>query len=127
MIRRQVLLVGRDPVLLRLCHEPFKHLHGGNCQVETIDYCDDALMAIRQQSFDLVLVLSLNAPWRSWPSLSELTRVMGAKSAIIFLQQVGALHIQVPILVVSQLPSCEGSGPRQRRIRVSGPVRCAGA
>jgi len=103
-MRRRVLLVGRDPVLLRLCHERLKHLHGGNYQVETIDHCDDALMALRQQSFDLVLVLSLNAPWRRWPSLSEPTRFMGARSAIIFLQQVRALHIQVPVLVVSQFP-----------------------
>ena len=29
---------------------------------------------------------------------------MGAKSAIIFLQQVRALHVQVPVLVVSQFP-----------------------
>jgi hypothetical protein len=77
-----VLLVGRDPVLLRLCHEPFEHRLAGNYRVETLDYCDDALMALRQQPFDLVLVLSVNAPWRAWPSLSEPTRVMGAKSAI---------------------------------------------
>src|SRR5436309_14309887 len=88
--------------MLPLCREPFKHLHGGTCQIETLDYCDDALMALRRQPFDLVLVLSLNAPWRAWPSLSNPTRFMGAKSAIIFLQQVRALRIRVPVLVVSQ-------------------------
>jgi len=101
---RRVLLVGIDSVMLPLCREPFKHLHGGTCQIETLDYCDDALMALRRQPFDLVLVLSLNAPWRAWPSLSNPTRFMGAKSAIIFLQQVRALHIRVPVLVVSQFP-----------------------
>ena len=103
-MKQRVLLVGSDAVLVSLCRENFTHLHGGNYQVETVDYCDDALMALRQQPFDLVLVLSLNAPWRAWPSLSEPTRFMGAKSAIIFLQQVRALHVQVPVLVVSQFP-----------------------
>ena len=103
-VTRRVLLVGSDSVMLPLCRERFKHLHGGTYQIETLDYCDDALMALRQQPFDLVLVLSLNAPWRAWPSLSEPTRFMGAKSAIIFLQQVRALHVQVPVLVVSQFP-----------------------
>ena len=104
VVTRRVLLVGIDSVMLPLCREPFKHLHGGTYQIETLDYCDDALMALRQQPFDLVLVLSLNAPWRAWPSLSNPTRFMGAKSAIIFLQQVRALHIRVPVLVVSQFP-----------------------
>ena len=36
--------------------------------------------------------------------MSNPTRFMGAKSAIIFLQQVRALHIRVPVLVVSQFP-----------------------
>ena len=103
-MRQRVLLVGSDPVLLSLCREPFQHLHGGNYQIETLDYCDDALMALRQQPFDLVLVLSVNAPWRAWPSLSEPTRFVRAKSAIIFLDQVRALHIRVPVIVVSQYP-----------------------
>jgi DNA-binding NtrC family response regulator len=101
-MRRRVLLVGSEPTMLRLCRESFERLHGGTYQIESLDHCDDALMALRQQPFDLVLVLSLNAPWRAWPSLSEPTRFMGAKSAIIFLQQVRALHIRVPVLVVSQ-------------------------
>ena len=104
VVTRRVLLVGIDSVMLPLCREPFKHLHGGTYQIETLDYCDDALMALRQQPFDLVLVLSLNAPWRAWPSLSKPTRFMGAKSAIIFLREVRALHIRVPVLVVSQFP-----------------------
>ena len=88
--------------MLSLCREPF--LHGDNYQIATLAYCDDALMALRQQPFDLVLVLSINAPWRAWPSLSEPTRFIGAKSAIIFLDQLRALHIRVPVLVVSQWP-----------------------
>ena len=101
-MRRRVLLVGQDPVLLRLCREPFRR--GDNYQIEMRDYCNDALLALRQQPSDLVLVLSLNAPWRTWPSLSEPTRFMGAKSAVIFLDQVRAMHIQVPVIVVSQFP-----------------------
>ena len=101
-MRPRVLLVGQDPVLLLLCSKPF--LHGDNYQIETLAYCDDALMALRQQRFDLVLVLSINAPWRAWPSLSEPTRFIGARSAMIFLDQLRALHIRVPVLVVSQWP-----------------------
>src|SRR5436189_2383552 len=61
-------------------------------------------MVVVWEPIDRVVVLSLNAPWRAWPSLSKPTRFMGAKSAIIFLQQVRALHIRVPVLVVSQFP-----------------------
>jgi hypothetical protein len=99
-----VLLVGSDSVMLPLCRERFNHLHGNDYQIETVDYCDDALMALRQRPFDLVLVLSVNALWRAWPSVSEPTRFIGLKSAIIFLDQVRAMHIRVPVLVVSQFP-----------------------
>jgi hypothetical protein len=96
-----VLLVGRDPILLRLCRE---HRHGGDYQIEALDYCDDALMALRQQPFDLILVLSINAPWRAWPSLSGPTGFIGSQSAIIFLDQLRAMHIRIPVLVVTQSP-----------------------
>jgi DNA-binding NarL/FixJ family response regulator len=97
-----VLLVGQDFVLLQRCREPF--LHGDNYEIETLAYCDDALRALRQESFDLVLVLSVNAPWRAWPSLSEPTPFIGLRSAIIFLDQLRALQIRVPVLIVSQWP-----------------------
>jgi len=93
--------------MLPLCLERLKHLHGGTYQVETIPFCDDALMALRQQPFDLVLVVSLLAPWRTWPSLNAPTRFMGLKPAILFLKQLRALRIQVPVIVVSQLASAK--------------------
>lgn len=96
-----MLLVGSDSVLLSMCRARLEHPHGAY-QMDTRDYCDDALNVLRQQPFDLVLVLSLNAPWRAWPSLGEPTRLIGAKSAIIFLDQIRAMHVRVPVIVVSQ-------------------------
>src|SRR2546430_4967775 len=84
VVTRRVLLVGIDSVMLPLCREPFKHLHGGTYQIETLGYCDDALMALRQQPFDLVLVLSLHAPSRAAPSLSNPTRLMRLNSPLTF-------------------------------------------
>ncbi len=97
---RRVLLVDGDP----LTRELFRHLqHGDDYEVETIDYCEDALTVLLRRPFDLVLLLSLNAPWRTWSSLSLPARRIGSKSAILFLKQIRALHSPVPVIVVSGL------------------------
>lgn len=96
------MLVDGDLVTRKL----FGHIqHGGDYQIETVDYCEDALTVLQRRPFDVdvVLVLSLNAPWKTWPSLSSPTRVIGSKSAILFLKQMRALHSPVPVIVVSQL------------------------
>src|SRR2546425_700621 len=64
MVRRRVLLVGGDPVLRRDALECFQPVEA--YEVETIFYCDDALAMLLHRPFDLVLVLSLRAPWRTW-------------------------------------------------------------
>jgi hypothetical protein len=102
--------------MLRLCRE---HLHGGDYQIEARDYCDDALMALRQQPFDLILMLSINAPWRAWPSLSEPTGFIGSQSAIIFLDQLRAMHIRIPVLVVTQSPYGKDQALRMAHSRLS--------
>jgi len=74
-------------------------------EVEAVEYCDDALALLMRRPFDLALVLSLRAPWRTWPSLSHPARRIGSESAILFLRQMRALHNPVPVLVTSGWPS----------------------
>ena len=97
---RRVLLVGGDAQILA---EVGEYLDHRDSEVESVGYCDDALMLLRRrQLFDLVLVLSLNAPWRTWSSLSSPTpRNIGSTSAIMFLKQMRGLYNQVPVIVVS--------------------------
>jgi DNA-binding NtrC family response regulator len=96
---RRVLLVGGDAQILAELGEYLDHRDN---EVESVGYCDDALMRLRHQPFDLVLVLSLNAPWRTWSSLSSPTpRNIGSTSAIMFLKQMRGLYTEVPVIVVS--------------------------
>jgi DNA-binding NtrC family response regulator len=85
-----------------------------NLEVETIQYCDDALALLRHRPFDLVLVLSLRVPWRTWPSLSSPARRkhIGSESAILFLKQLRALHSQVPVILASASPYAEAESLR---------------
>jgi DNA-binding response OmpR family regulator len=87
-----VLKVLREYLLLR---------HGRDYEVESIEYCDDALTMLLDRPFALVLLLSLRAPWRTWPSLSVPTRRISGESAILFLKQMRGLHNPVPVLLVS--------------------------
>jgi DNA-binding NtrC family response regulator len=105
MVRRRVLLVGGDPGVVAVSRDYFHH--GDDYEVESVEYCDDALTTLLRQPFDLVLVLSLRAPWRTWPSLSEPARHTGSESAILFLKQMRALHNPVPVLVVSGSPKAD--------------------
>jgi DNA-binding NtrC family response regulator len=105
MARRRVLLVGGDSEVVSLFRE-YCHLDE-NHEVETVEYCDDALDLIVRRSFDLVLLLSLRAPWRTWPILSSPALHIGSESAIIFLKQLRALHSSVPVIVVSGRPDAE--------------------
>jgi DNA-binding NarL/FixJ family response regulator len=93
------LLVGGDSLVVAVFRDYF-HLDG-KYEVETIEYCDDALALLLRRRFDVVLVLSLRAPWRTWPSLSLPARYIGSESAILFLKQLRALHSQVPVIVTS--------------------------
>jgi len=100
---RRVLLVGGDPAVAAVVREYFHHVRGA--EVEAVEYCDDALALLLRRPFDLALVLSLRAPWRTWPSLSVPALHMGSESAILFLKQMRALHNPVPIIVLSGWPS----------------------
>jgi DNA-binding response OmpR family regulator len=102
---RRVLLVGGDPAVVALLREYFHH--GQGVEVEAVEYSDDALALLMRRPFDLALVLSLRAPWRTWPSLSGRALHVGSESAILFLKQMRALHSPVPVLVTSGLPSAD--------------------
>ncbi|HZM92658.1 MAG TPA: hypothetical protein VFB92_04525 [Vicinamibacterales bacterium] len=66
MIRRRVLLVAGDPRVVAVCSGYLRH--GDRYQVESVDYCEDALNALSQQRFDLMVLLSIFARWRTLPS-----------------------------------------------------------
>ena len=78
---------------------------GDDYEVESVEYCDDALATLLRRPFDLVLLLGLRAPWRTWPSLSYPARRIGSESAMLFLKQLRSLHHPVPVVVVSGAPS----------------------
>ena len=93
MAKRRALLVGGDPEVVAAYSEYLRH--GDRYEIESIDYCDDALNALSRQPFDLILLLSIFARWRTLPSRTA--RFGG----IELLKQMRALHIQIPALVVS--------------------------
>src|SRR5262245_2523192 len=96
---RRALLVGGDPQILA---ELSEYLVQHDNEVESVGHCDDALMLRRRRRFELVLVLSLNAAWRRWSSLSSSTlRNIGSRSAIVFLKQMRSLQTRVPVIIVS--------------------------
>jgi DNA-binding NtrC family response regulator len=93
MVRGQVLLVGGDSGVVAVLRDYFRH--GDSYEVESIEYCDDALKALSQRRFDLMLLLSIFARWRTLPSRTA--RFGG----IELLKQIRALDMQVPVLVIS--------------------------
>ena len=93
MARRRALLIGDDSQVGAILSEFLRHGH--RHEVESIEYCDDALDALSQQPFDLMLLLSIFARWRALPSGME------RRGGIELLKQMRARHIHVPSLVVS--------------------------
>ena len=65
---RRVLLVGGDHPDGVVCTEYFRLRLGGDCEVESIAYCDDALQALSEQRFDVLLLFRIFARWRRLPS-----------------------------------------------------------
>jgi CheY-like chemotaxis protein len=110
MISGRILLVGGDSSLVAALSEylhQYLHLHGRDYEVESIGYCDDALTTLLHRPFDLVLLLRLRAPWRTWPSLSVPARRITGESAILFLKQMRGLHNPVPVVSGFSSPDLE--------------------
>jgi CheY-like chemotaxis protein len=87
------LLVGGDPGEVAVLREYFRL--SGSYEVEAIHYCDDALEALSQQRFDLMLLLSIFVVG------GRCRRGQHGFGGIELLKRMRALDIQVPVLVVS--------------------------
>ena len=105
MARPPVLLVGGHSLVAEMLTE---HLHGRDrYEVESVQYCDDALAALQGRRFDLVLVLSLYVTWRRWPGWHSPARRTDLTNAILFLKQMRALHHPPAVILVSGSPVAE--------------------
>ena len=103
MARPKIILVGGHPLVAAMFTD---HLHHGDRhELESVQYCDDALAVLQRQRFDLVLVLSLHVPWRRWPR--GYSRARRVANAILFLKHMRALHNPPPVILVSGSPLAE--------------------
>ena len=103
MARSRILLVGGHPLMAAMFTE---YLHRDDrYELESVQYCDDALAVLQRQQFDLVLVLSLHVPWRRWPRLYSPARRI--PNAFLFLKHMGALRNPPPVILVSGSPLVE--------------------
>ena len=99
---RHVLLVGGDAGVTGL-YRDFLHAiqrDEHDYEVESAEYCDDALALLHRRQFDAVVLLSLRAPWRAWPSPDSLARLT-CETGVLFLSKLRVLHGDVPVIVVS--------------------------
>ena len=78
------------------------YFHHDDCyEIESVEYCDDALAVLQRQRFDLVLVLSLHVPWTMRPSSYSATWRIDFANAILFLKHLRALHSPPPVILIS--------------------------
>ena len=102
MARPRVLLVGGHPLVAEMLTE---HLHGRNrYELESVQYCDDALAVLQGRRFDLVLVLSLHMPWPRWHSPVQ---HIDLTNAILFLKHMRTLHNPPPVILLLRSPLAE--------------------
>src|SRR5262245_63344695 len=103
MARPRLLLVGGHPLMAAMFTEHLRR--GERYELESVQYCDDALAGLQSQRFDLVLVLSLYVLWRRWPRGYSPGRRIA--NAILFLEHMRALHNPPPVILVSGRPLAE--------------------
>jgi len=104
MARRRVLLVGGDPQVTAVLSEHLRR--GDSYEIESFDYCDDALMVLQRQPFDLVLVLSFK---RSLEDVAQLEVSGPAHRQRVrdpVPQQMRVLPSPPRVIVVSDWRSC---------------------
>jgi CheY-like chemotaxis protein len=98
-------LAGGNPLVAPMLAE---HLHQGDrYDLESVEYCDEALAKIQRGGIDLVLVLSLHVPWRMWPGSHAPAGRIDLTNAILFLKHMRAVHNPPPIILVSGSPFAE--------------------
>ena len=99
MARPRILLVGGKPLVAEMLTDYFHY--DDRYEVESVDYCDDALAALQRRRFDLVLVLSLHVPWTMWPSSNSPAWRIDIANAILFLKHIRTVHSPPPVILVS--------------------------
>jgi len=78
------------------------YFHHDDCyEIESVEYCDNALAMLQRRPFDLVLVLSLHVPWTMRPSSYSATWRIDFANAILFLKHLRALHSPPPVILIS--------------------------
>ena len=81
------------------------YFHHDDCyEIESVEYCDNALAMLQRRPFDLVLVLSLHVPWTMRPSSYSATWRIDFANAILFLKHLRALHSPPPVILISGSP-----------------------
>ena len=82
-----------------------EHLrHDDRYELQSVQYCDDALALLQDRQIDLVLVLSLHVLWRRWPRGHSPARHIDLTNAILFLKHMRQLHNPPPAILVSGSP-----------------------
>ena len=102
MVSPRILLVGGRPLVTEMLNEHLRHVD--HYELESVQYCDDALAMLQDRQIDLVLVLSLHVPWRSWPKWPSPARHVDLANAFLFLKQLHALHNSSPVILISGSP-----------------------
>ena len=105
MTRPRILLVGGRPLVAEMVSEHLRH--GDRYELESVQYCDDALAVLQGRQIDLVLVLSLHVLWRRWPRGHSPARHMDLTNAILFLKHMRVFHDPPPVILVSGSPLAE--------------------
>ena len=75
--------------------------HDDRYEIESVEYCDNALAVLQRRRFDLILVLSLHVPWTMRPSSYSATWRIDFVNAILFLKHMRALHRPPPVILIS--------------------------
>jgi hypothetical protein len=75
--------------------------HDARYEIESVEYCDNALAVLQRRRFDLVLVLSLHVPWTMRPTSYSATWHIDFANAILFLKHLRALHSPPLVILIS--------------------------
>jgi CheY-like chemotaxis protein len=105
MAKSRILLVGGNPPMAAMLTDYFHY--DDRYEIESVEYCDDALALLDRRRFDLALVLSLHVPWTKWPSSSSATWRIDFANAILLLKHLRALHSPPPVILMSGSPFAE--------------------
>ena len=99
MARPRLLLVGGHPQVAAMLTDYL--VQNDRYELEAVAYCDEGLAVLQRRRVDVVLVLSLHAPWTSWPSSYSPTWRLDLANAILFLKHVRTLPSPPPVILVS--------------------------